>query len=96
VDGGVDVAMAVAAPRWAADVPEHHAPPSLTVLETRYHPGVVDGLRALGHDVLQREAFDPGMGHAHAIEILRDEATGRPTAFAAATDPRSEGEPAVW
>ena len=62
VDGGVDVATAVAAPRWAADVPEHHAPPSLTVLETRYHPAVVEGLRARGHDVLQRGAFDPGTG----------------------------------
>ena len=62
VDGGVDVATAVAAPRWAADVPEHHAPPILTVLESRYHPQVVEGLRARGHDVLQRRAFDPGHG----------------------------------
>ncbi len=103
VDGGVDVAMAVAAPRWAADVPDHHAPPSLTVLETRYHPEVVEGLQARGHDVLQRSAFDPGMGHAHAIELLHDSASGSadaepgaPTGFAAATDPRSEGAPAVW
>jgi gamma-glutamyltranspeptidase/glutathione hydrolase len=102
VDGGLDVATAVAAPRWAADMPDHHAPPSLTVLETRYHAAVVEGLRARGHDVVQRGAFDPGMGHAHAIELLYDDAdradgeSGAPIAFAAATDPRSEGAPAVW
>ena len=96
VDGGVDVATAVAAPRWAADMAEHHGPPSLTVVESRYHPQVVEGLRARGHEVVQRADFDPGMGHAHAIELLRDDETGAPTAFAAATDPRSEGAPAVW
>ena len=114
VDGGVDVAMAVAAPRWAADVPEHHGPPSLTVVETRYHAAVVEGLRARGHDVVQRGDFDHGIGHAQAIEIVRDPAetakessrptdagppdgtSGAPIAFAAATDPRSDGAPAVW
>ncbi|MET1232647.1 MAG: gamma-glutamyltransferase family protein, partial [Candidatus Limnocylindrales bacterium] len=62
VDGRVDVAMAVAAPRWAADMAEHHGPPSLTVVESRYHRSVVDALRARGHDVLQRGEYDPGMG----------------------------------
>jgi len=96
VDGGLDVATAVAGPRWAADVVEHHGPPSLTVVEARYHPAVIEGLRARGHDVLQRGDFDPGMGHAHAIELLREDDSGVPTAFAAATDPRSEGAPGVW
>jgi hypothetical protein len=43
------------------------------------------------------------MGHAHAIELLYDDEPGStgakhavPSAFAAATDPRSEGAPAVW
>ena len=110
VDGGLDVASAVAAPRWAADMPDHHAPASLTVIETRYHPEVVEGLRARGHDVTQRSGFDPGMGHAHAIELLHEAESAAegvesasegaepraPTGFAAATDPRSEGAPAVW
>ena len=96
VDGGLDVATAVAAPRWAAEMPEHHTPPSLTVIESRYHPHVVEGLRARGHDVRQRADFDPGLGHAHAIELLRDDDGDVPTSFAAATDPRSEGSPAVW
>jgi gamma-glutamyltranspeptidase / glutathione hydrolase len=96
VDGGADVATAVAAPRWAANMSEHHGPPSLTVVESRYHHSVVEGLRARGHEVLQQGDYDPGMGHAHAIELLRDDDTGTVTAFAAATDPRSEGAPAVW
>jgi len=99
VDGGVDVATAVAAPRWAADVEEHYGPPSLTRLESRFRPAVADGLRARGHDVRLAAPFDRGMGHCHAIELVRDPAApddpGR-TAFAAATDPRSEGAPSAW
>jgi gamma-glutamyltranspeptidase/glutathione hydrolase len=96
VDGGLDVATAIAAPRWAAEMPEHHTPPSLTVIESRYHRQVVEGLRSRGHHVVQRADFDPGLGHAHAIELLRDDDGDVPTAFAAATDPRSEGSAAVW
>ena len=99
VDGGVDVATAVAAPRWAADVPDHHAPPSLTVLESRYHPEVVDGLRARGHDVLQRVCLRPRHGPraCHraparaARRATRDAEPGAPTGFAAATDPAQRG-----
>jgi gamma-glutamyltranspeptidase/glutathione hydrolase len=99
VDGGVDVATAVAAPRWAADVAEHYGPPSLTVIEPRFRPEVAEGLRVRGHDVHLAEPFDHGMGHCHAIELVRDpEAPDNParTAFAAATDPRSEGAPSTW
>ncbi len=45
VDGGLDVATAVAAPRWAADVDTHLGAPTRTVIESRYHAGVIDGLR---------------------------------------------------
>ena len=44
VDGGVDIGTAVAAPRWAADMEQHLGAPSLTVLESRYHASVIDGL----------------------------------------------------
>ena len=44
VDGGLDVATAVAAPRWAADVEVHLGSPTRTAVESRYHAGVVDGL----------------------------------------------------
>ena len=90
VDGRLDVATALAAPRWAADMPDHHAPPELTDIESRYHPEVIEDLARRGHRVVLRPPFDSGMGHAHAIELL-DEG-----GFAAATDPRSEGLPAVW
>lgn len=98
VDGGLDVATAVAAPRWAADVAEHFGPPSLTRLEPRFAPAVAEGLRARGHEVTFGPPFDSAMGHAHAIEIVPGEGApdGPPRAFAAATDPRSEGAPAVW
>ena len=100
VDGGLDVATAVAAPRWAAHMDEHLGSPSISLIEPRYAPAVVAGLRARGHQVRLASAFDRAMGHAHAIELIReaDEAApgAPPVAFAAATDPRSEGAPGVW
>jgi gamma-glutamyltranspeptidase/glutathione hydrolase len=92
VDGGLDIATAVAAPRWAADVERHMGPPSLTVLESRYHASVMTRLRELGHDVRVTEPFDSGMGHEHAIEVVPDpsDPQAAPT-LAAAADPRSEG-----
>lgn len=93
VDGGLDPATAVAAPRWAANVETHLGPPVLTLLESRYRADVVAGLRARGHDPRLIEPWSSSMGHAHVIELGRD-ATGR--WFAAATDPRSEGLPGAW
>jgi gamma-glutamyltranspeptidase/glutathione hydrolase len=99
VDGGVDVATAVGAPRWAADVIEHYGHPSLTRLEPRFRAEVLAGLRARGHQVELAEPYDHGMGHCHAIELIRDpeapDDLDRLT-FAAATDPRCEGGPGVW
>ena len=96
VDGGVDVATAVAAPRWSATPAAHLAPPDRTEIEARYHPAVIDGLAARGQAPQVIPAWSSAMGHAHAIELVRD--TGDPTTpptltFAAATDPRSEGLP---
>lgn len=93
VDGGVDVATAVAAPRWAADVERHMGPPSQTVLERPYPDAIANELERRGHTVRQTGPFDPGLGHEHAIEVVDDE-SGR--SLAAATDPRSEGLPAAW
>nr|MBA2570776.1 gamma-glutamyltransferase [Chloroflexota bacterium] len=96
VDGGVDLATAVSAPRWAADVERHLGPPELTILEPRFVPEVAEGLEARGHRVSFADPFDSGMGHAHAVEIVHPPQEGgtAPT-FAAATDPRSEGLPAA-
>ncbi len=96
VDGGVDVATAVGAPRWAADVPRHLGLPSLTALETRYRPEVVDGFRARGHVPRIVDAWSSAMGHAHAIEIIHDSEPEDHRTFAAATDLRSEGLPGAW
>ncbi len=93
VDGGVDPATAVAAPRWTANVATHLGAPELTDLESRFRPDVVEGLRARGHDVRVVEPWSPAMGHAHAIAIGGD-AGG--SSFAAASDPRSEGSPGAW
>lgn len=95
VDGGVDVASAVADPRWFVEPDEHFAPPDNVRIEPRFGPELLGGLTALGHDVTPTEPFDGALGHCHAIEIV----AGGPASggsLAAATDPRSQGLPATW
>lgn len=95
VDGGVDIRTAVAAPRWYVEPAEHFAPPVDVWLEPRHRTGIAEALGALGHPVRMAAPFDSGLGHEHAIELL----DGGPAAggsIAAATDPRSEGLPAVY
>ncbi len=94
-DGGADVATAVAAPRWAAMMRSQHGPPELTALEARVHAGVPEALAAKGHQVVMQESWASVMGHAHAIELVRDEA-GAVVSYAAGSDPRSEGSAAAW
>jgi gamma-glutamyltranspeptidase/glutathione hydrolase len=96
VDGGLDVATAIGAPRWAAEVDGHLGAPSLTLLESRYHSDVVEGLRARRQRPELVEAWSSGMGHAHAIEVVQTSGPERGRTFAAATDPRSEGLPGAW
>ena len=95
VDGGLGPDATVAMPRWFVDPVEHFAPPRLVRVEPRVGPVVIDGLRALGHDVVESAPFDPGHGHCHAIELV-DGGPAEGGTIAAATDPRSEGVPAVW
>ncbi len=95
VDGGVDVATAVAAPRWSPVPPAHFAPPDLVAIEPRFRAGVLDALAAMGHRLDPRAPFDGGLGHAHAIELV-DGGPARGGTLAAATDPRSPGLPAAW
>ncbi len=95
VDGGVDVATAVAAPRWSPAPATHFAPPDLVGIEPRFRPGLLEGLAAMGHHLDIRAPFDGGLGHAHAIELV----AGGPAldgTLAAATDPRSPGLAATW
>jgi gamma-glutamyltranspeptidase / glutathione hydrolase len=88
VDGGLDIATAIAAPRWAALMPGHMQPPTIAALESRYHAQVPEGLRRRGHEVSLLEAFSSAMGHAQAVELVESGAERR---LAAASDPRSEG-----
>jgi gamma-glutamyltranspeptidase/glutathione hydrolase len=95
VDGGVDVASAVAAPRWFVEPAQHFAPPIEVRVEPRFAPGVLASLAGKGHPVLETAAFDGRLGHAHAIELVEG-GPGAGGSVAAATDPRSAGLPAVW
>lgn len=95
VDGGVDVATAVAAPRWTPLAPRHFAPPDLVAIEPRFRPGLLEDLAMLGHRLAPTGPFDGGLGHAHAIELV-DGGPARGGTLAAATDPRSPGIPAAW
>jgi hypothetical protein len=66
------------------------------VLEARFPEGIGAGLERLGHRVEWTTAFDPGMGHEHALELIHDPAGGDgPPTAAATADPRSEGLPAA-
>jgi gamma-glutamyltranspeptidase/glutathione hydrolase len=79
VDDGLDPQQAVGAPRWMVS-PEDWS----VAIESRFDPGVVEGLEGIGHRLLQAEAFDSVMGHAHVIEV-----TGQ--GYAGGSDPRAEG-----
>lgn len=96
VDGGVDVATAVGAPRWFVDGDEHFAPPVNVRAERRFRPEVLDALEALGHPVTRTIPFNGLLGHAHAIELVDGGPALDDGSVAAATDPRSAGLPAVW
>ncbi len=95
VDGGADVATAVAAPRWAAMMERQFGPPELTVLESRAHDSVSAALTAMGHRVVLQEPWTSLVGHAHAIEVVRD-SDGAVASYAAGSDPRAEGSAAAW
>jgi gamma-glutamyltranspeptidase/glutathione hydrolase len=96
VDGALDIRTAVAAPRFYVEPADHFAPPTAVSLEPRHASGVDEALRALGHELVPTAAFDSNLGHEHAIELVAG-GPGEPDgSLAAATDPRSEGLPAVW
>ena len=80
---------------WAAMMSGHLGPPDRTEIESRAHGHVPAALEAKGHGVVICEPWASSMGHAHAIEIIRD-AGGAGVSFAAGSDPRSEGVAAAW
>ncbi len=96
VDGGVDIATAVGAPRWFVDGEEHFAPPVHVRAERRYPGPVLDALEAMGHPLTRTIPFNGALGHAHGIELVNGGPAEAGGSLAAATDPRSAGLPAVW
>jgi gamma-glutamyltranspeptidase/glutathione hydrolase len=94
VDGGVDVATTVAAPRWFIDPEDHFQPPEVLRIEPRFAPDAIDALVSMGHRVVPAAPFDPTLGHAHAIELV-DGGPATGGSLAAATGPRSAGLPAA-
>jgi gamma-glutamyltranspeptidase/glutathione hydrolase len=79
VDDGVDPQAAIDTPRWRVEPFDW----KLRV-ETRADRELVAGLATRGHEIIDTFAYDPGMGHAHAIRV-------GPHGYAVATDPRAEG-----
>jgi gamma-glutamyltranspeptidase len=96
VDGGVDIATAVGAPRWFVDGDDHFAPPVNVRAERRFLAAVLDDLEALGHPLTRTIPFNGLLGHAHGIELVDGGPAADDGSVAAATDPRSAGLPAVW
>jgi len=96
VDGGLDIGTAVGMPRWFVEPAVHFASPVDVRAEPRFAPGVLDELAALGHPIHPVEPFSGLLGHAHAIELVDGGPAAEDGSLAAATDPRSEGLPAVW
>jgi gamma-glutamyltranspeptidase/glutathione hydrolase len=95
VDGGVDIATAVGAPRWFVEPERHFSAPVEVRAEPRFGPGVLDALAEKGQPVTRFAEFDPRLGHCHAVELV-DGGPGHGGSLAAATDPRSAGLPATW
>jgi len=96
VDGGVDIGTAIAAPRWFVEPRELLTPPIDVHLESRHRAGIAETLRDLGHELVPTGAFDSDLGHEHAIELVNGGPSSPDGSLVAATDPRSEGLPAVW
>jgi gamma-glutamyltranspeptidase/glutathione hydrolase len=96
VDGRVDIATAVGAPRWFVDGEEHFAPPVRVRAERRFPSAILDDLERMGHPLTRTIPFNGALGHAHAIELVDGGPAEENGSVAAATDPRSAGLPAVW
>jgi gamma-glutamyltranspeptidase len=95
VDRGADVASVVSGPRWGLQTRSILEPPEHLLLESRFPEALVAELAARGQPIQLLRPFDSAVGHCHAIEVRR-QADASIQGFAAATDPRSEGKPAVF
>ena len=96
VDGGLGVAEAVAAPRFAVESRRLFDPPRDVLLEAGFERRLAETLAAMGHPVVHAGGFDAGIGTQHAIELVDGGPAAEGGSVAAVTDPRSPGLPAVW
>jgi gamma-glutamyltranspeptidase/glutathione hydrolase len=96
VDGGLDIGQAVAAPRWSVEPRFHFDPPRTVAIESGFDEDFTDALAGLGHPLVSVGAFEAGIGHQHAIELVDGGPAAPGGSVAAVTDPRSAGLPSVW
>ncbi len=94
-DYGLSVAEAIEGPRWThfqarTDSTYPHAERNELSIEDRLDPQTVDELKSRGHDVGLVGAFE-GNGSEGAIQVQRNSG-----ALMAASDPRRDGDSAVW
>ncbi len=87
---GMNIQQAIELPRWIHGV-ERPGEPELLRLESRFPVDTVEGLRAMGHDVLEVGPWDSVMGHAQGIAI--DHKHG---VLHAGADPRAESAAVGW
>jgi gamma-glutamyltranspeptidase/glutathione hydrolase len=93
IDGGLDIATAISAPRWALSLPYRPGDTAKVDFEAGYVAGMPQRLAELGWPVSPTPPDSWFMGHAHAVEM--DEEEGR-RVLRAAHDPRSEGAALAW
>ena len=97
VDGGVDVATAVAAPRWYVEPADALRAADRGPPRARHAPGIAEALEALGHPVTSRPSRSTRTSGTSTRSNWSTAARRAPDgSVAAATDPRSAGLPAVW
>ncbi len=94
-DHGLTVAEAIEGPRWthysgrmSSSVPRNND--DRLEIEDRLDDGVIEGLRARGQNVEPIAPF-AGAGSEGAIQVHRESGT-----MSAASDPRRDGDSAVW
>ena len=94
-DHGLTVAEAIEGPRWThyqgrTSSTYPHAEANHLDIEDRVDDGVIESLRARGHEVNAIAPFD-GAGSEGAIQVHNESGT-----LSAASDPRRDGDSAVW
>ncbi len=94
-DHGLTVAEAIEGPRWThyqgrTSSTYPHTEMNRLDIEDRVEEGVIQGLQARGHEVTPIAPFE-GAGSEGAIQVHRAEGT-----MSAASDPRRDGDSAVW